>query len=361
VNVGGLAPWTLSTWPGGRLDPVFGFGHIGNGRIWVSGFGPDARGVELVAYDVGAGRTVAIDSAPPNSTKGEFGFFVPGPDPMDENPIPLRVPWTQLSSMPFGMVWTAPLRFCPAQLYDTGQLLLRVPGPANIDALGKWAWYDGLLYYGTTLAYPDEIAYVSGAFLPGQTYQVRVWVTPAGFVESLACDETITWNAQFRRTDTQLLEVYLPGVFMDALVMKDILRGWGWALADLYALDDDVLNQFHVEQATWSLPWWERVLAFPTQPSLSIKDRSAQLAAHAHQRAGSRDGFLALMASLVGGPVQLTDQWSIHRVGIRLPTFDTALRALMDAEIARFKPAGLQVQVSYGGFVAGISKAGDSL
>lgn len=38
---------------------------------------------------------------------------------------------------------------------------------------------------------------------------------------------------------------------------------------------DDLLNQFFVDTATWSLPWWERKYSIPTDETLTVETRRA--------------------------------------------------------------------------------------
>lgn len=351
-----------SAYPNGvKFDDFLRIGAVGNGRILVGGYvdraGSPLSSVEWRANPTDPWRTGhgAVDAG------GRFWMWVYGDHP---------APWRSASDVPVGWVidggiyevemWREVIR-----LWDNSALVARATSLANCQATpGRWWWESGVLYFnpppgrvpdGTTTAVYDAV------FAQGFFYNVQVRAIKAdNGAARVFINDTYQWPYETINVVDHVLDVTSPSVLREGERLRAVYTAIAKQAGDMALSIEDSAAQTFVSTASWGVPIWEKQMGISSNPALGIEQRRAQVVARFRQRGGSRQAFFALVTQLVGG-LSVTDKYSDYRVDIRLPSVDTGSRQRIESLIDDVKPVGIQVVVNHSAFVAGISKAGDSL
>lgn len=233
---------------------------------------------------------------------------------------------------------------------NEGSWVTGVTAPASGERFGFWV-------YGTT-AGPDGY----NVFQEGSEYTVDVRVTLPGPSTTVAITDTFIWHLTVQDTFARMKSVLVPQVLQDSATALTLFRAWAWAIGDLEAFFEDVTRQTFPVQATWALNLWEEELGIPSSDvaSATIEQRRAFAMAKRTRRAGSRTDFFRALSTITTDLV-ITDQYALQRLDLRIGSVDELLQARLEALIADIKPAGIEVTISYGSFLADISEAGDVL
>lgn len=76
---------------------------------------------------------------------------------------------------------------------------------------------------------------------------------------------------------SDIIKSYVPLELREEEPLKSIYESEGIETGNLFTNNDDVLNQFYVETATWGLDLWEQMLGLPITPLQATDERRSKI------------------------------------------------------------------------------------
>jgi uncharacterized protein YmfQ (DUF2313 family) len=143
---------------------------------------------------------------------------------------------------------------------------------------------------------------------------------------------------------------YLPPYYLEYLEMTELMESEGVELTDLSQSVQDVLDQFFVDTATYSLDQWEYELGIPTDLSKPNADRRSVIKSKLR---GSGTVTVSLMQNVASaydrGQIEVTEQPALFQFTVRFVDTLGAPPNLNDlkAAIEAIKPAHLAVVFAF--------------
>ena len=196
----------------------------------------------------------------------------------------------------------------------------------------------------------------------GNNYELEVAVVPAGgSVATVSGLQHMTWRTEVVNSVDHMIDQSAPSVLAPGTNMQALYTALAKGVGDLAAAAEDAAYQTLPELATWAVPIWEEQVGIPPNNRIPLDKRVAAVMARLTTRGGTRGSFFDLVDEIVGTGSLVTDIYDSYRVNIRLSLVNQILRERAEELIKEIKPLGINVVVSYGSFIAGISVAGDSL
>lgn len=159
---------------------------------------------------------------------------------------------------------------------------------------------------------------------------------------------------------------YMPRYLQFDPYIRDLMDAMGEEISVFRATLDSVLEAFFVEQAPeWGLQLWEEMAGVAVAPdNIAVADRIAAVLSRIIIGPRTVEDFQAFIRSFFGGTDGvIVENYSTYSVDVSVFSYKTPEeQEAFEAAFAAALPAHLGVDsYSYGGFVAGISMAGDSL
>ena len=223
----------------------------------------------------------------------------------------------------------------------------------------RWRINGGAWTTETLTAGSDYWFWIDG-FITGVQHRVEVEAQVGNLIDRLV-DETWSWEPQVRELITDWMEIEVPTWMRSSQVAEAILTAAAQTDADIYAVLDDVVAQTRPQTATWAISAWEDMLGAPRAAHLPIAERRDALLSRRVIFEGTRSQVFNALTLVAGQAPEITDQYEDLRFDLRFSEPDPTRRALIAQSIASLKPVGIQANLSFSQFLAGVSKAGDTL
>lgn len=155
---------------------------------------------------------------------------------------------------------------------------------------------------------------------------------------------------------------YQPSLFHEDPYWRDTVDAFGKEIDVIRATLDSILEGFFVAHAPeWALRRWEEFVDVSVAPGgVSDQDRRAAVLAKLVVGPKTVADFLALVESFFGLEGNIVEDFANYSVEFNVYGAPTAAEQEAFEKILRaYLPAHLALTVNYGGFIAGVSMAGD--
>ena len=159
---------------------------------------------------------------------------------------------------------------------------------------------------------------------------------------------------------------YMPQYLQFDPYIRDVMDAMGEEISVLRGTLDRVLEQFFIEQAVeWGLQIWEAEAGVAVAPDeTSDQDRRAAIKARIIIGPRTVDEFVAWIGNYFEGTTAvIVENYATYDINVTVYAYKTPTeQAAFEEALLRALPAHMGLaSVVYGGFVAGVSKAGDTL
>lgn len=200
---------------------------------------------------------------------------------------------------------------------------------------------------------------------------VQEWQYPEGyldFISGLHPDPPQTFastEGQHGYETARVIFSYLPPFFTEDPYLRDLIWAMAIELDAVRAALDDILASFFIEMSpSWGIAEWEEFTSRIVAPSvLTEVQRRALVKAELNAEQRLLEDFVKFTAEFNDvdpSLVTITEDFANYIVEI---TVQGSLSASQEAEfefaIREILPAHLDVDFTYGGFIAGVNLAGD--
>ena len=158
---------------------------------------------------------------------------------------------------------------------------------------------------------------------------------------------------------------YMPPYLTFDPYLRDILDAEGEEISVIRATFDRILEQFYLAQTVeWGLQLWEEMVGVAIAPD-NVSDEDRRAAVKSRIVIGPRTvaEFVAFIRDFTGVDGAITENFALYTVDVIVYASKTdEEKAAFEEAFERALPAHLGVALyTYGGFVPGLSTAGDTL
>lgn len=165
---------------------------------------------------------------------------------------------------------------------------------------------------------------------------------------------------------TAQLLYYMPDTLQHDPYIRDIYDAMAEEIAVLRGTLDVMLNNFFVEETVeWGLRLWEAMAGVAVDPDgVGFTDRIAAVKSRLVIGPRTKSDFLQFLRDFFDGvDGGITENFALYTVDVTVfASKSAAEQAAFEEAFDKALPAHLSVDTySYGGFVAGVAQAGDSL
>ncbi len=159
---------------------------------------------------------------------------------------------------------------------------------------------------------------------------------------------------------------YMPQYLQFDPYIRDIMDAMGEEISVLRGTLDILLEQFFIEQSIeWGLQIWEVEAGVAVAPDeTSDQDRRAAIKSRIIIGPRTKAEFVAWIGNYFEGTTAvIVENFALYTIDVTVYAFKTPTeQAAFEEALLRALPAHIDLDtVVYGGFVAGVSKAGDTL
>lgn len=159
---------------------------------------------------------------------------------------------------------------------------------------------------------------------------------------------------------------YMPDYLQFDPYIRDIMDAMGEEISVLRATLDRIIEQFFIDQTVeWGLQIWEAEAGVAVAPDdTSDQDRRAAVKSRIIIGPRTKPEFVAWISNYFEGTTAvITENYATYSIDVTVYAYKTPTeQAAFEEALLRALPAHIDLgTVVYGGFIAGVSKAGDTL
>lgn len=199
------------------------------------------------------------------------------------------------------------------------------------------------------------------------------WQYPAGyldFVERMSPDPGNVFastEGEHGYQSARVLFSYLPEMFTEDPYLRDLIWAMAIEIDAVRAAIDSILAAFFVEHTPeWGLRLWEEFTGRIVAPTgLTEEQRRALVSQEIISGQRTRQDFIDFIISFTGVPPELVivvEDFANYQVEVTVQVgLSDEQKAQFEFAFRRLLPAHLEATFAYGGFIAGVNLAGDTL
>jgi hypothetical protein len=199
------------------------------------------------------------------------------------------------------------------------------------------------------------------------------WQYPPGQLEFIASlypdlpEAFASTEGQHGYQTARQIYSYLPNIFTEDPYLRDLMWAMAIELDAVRAALDEILASFFVRHAPeWGLRLWEEFSGRIVAPTgLTEEQRRSLVLSEMNTNQRTVDDFRTFVENFTGvdpSLIFLTEDFANYEVDVIVQVGLSAEQAAeFEHSFRRIVPAHLQINFAYGGFIAGVNLAGDTL